>query len=160
MDVERERYKRQTEGRGRFRQKQPELDNIIAHTKWVNLAAVWTVDLPYNTALPVNARQRAGGAWVFTPLRLPAIEAGSNPDAIAKFSCSAAVCADPAHRARCCSGAWRLTASAGLRHPGAAEHASPMIGVLYLGWRERPDAASEETALSVAGDAAERMVMR
>ena len=55
-----------------------------------------------------------GGAWVFTPRRLPAIEAGSNPDAIAKFSCSAAVCADPARRARCCSGAWRLTASAGI----------------------------------------------
>jgi uncharacterized membrane protein len=137
-----------------------ELDDIIANTK-ADLVLVWAVDLANNTVRLIDARQRGGGAWVFTPRRLPAIEAGTDPDTVAKLSRGTSVCADPAQRSSLLQ---RRFAADGMRWdcaiPVPPSHAQPLIGLLYLGWKERPDAVSEETALTVAGDAAEHMVMR
>ena len=137
-----------------------ELDEIIANTS-VDLAVVWAVDLANNTMRLVDARQRGGGAWSFTPRRLPAIEAGSNPEAIAKLGRGASMCADPTTLR---SVLQRRLAADGIRWdcavPVPPSHAEPLIGVLYLGWKNLPDAAVKDAALSVAGDAAEHMVMR
>jgi uncharacterized membrane protein len=137
-----------------------ELDDIIAHTS-ADLVVVWAVDPANNTMRLIDARQRGGGAWVFTPRRLPAIEAGSVADAIAKLNRGVTVCVDPAQRSTALQ---RRLAADGIRWdcatPVPPSHAEPLIGVLYLGWKTVPDAAAEDAALAAAGDAAEHMVMR
>jgi hypothetical protein len=114
--------------------------------------SVWSVSLGTNAQQLIQARQKDGGSWAFSPKSLPVILGDTKSQLIVGVL----------HGGACVDGAGlpsllvrRLVAD-GMRRFCAVAVRGParVVGVIYLAWRWTPDATEETTYLADARDTA------
>jgi hypothetical protein len=114
--------------------------------------SVWSVSLGTNAQQLIQARQKDGGSWAFSPKSLPVILGDTKSQLIVGVL----------HGGACVDGAGlpsllvrRLVAD-GMRRFCAVAVRGParVVGVIYLAWRWAPDATEETTYLADARDTA------
>ncbi|HEY1301443.1 MAG TPA: hypothetical protein VGF07_13165 [Stellaceae bacterium] len=139
----------------------PYLDGLLSETT-ADLVSVWRVDFATNTQHYVGSSKRGGGVWPPGDGQLPALTETSSMKTVVKLLNGQATC----HGTDFNTGNLLLRRLAGDGYtwicvvpvpPGVNDMP---LAVVYLAWKQRPDAANEAAARSAATVAADKMVLR
>lgn len=139
----------------------PEALDKLVQESGADLVQVWQADLSSNSQWFIGARDKSGERPAIpSPRRLPIIVTVSDATTLVNVLAGNPVCVDI--RAEGSPLARRLTARGMAR--GCAIPIPPdpsaFVGVIYLAWRERPDASIEEVAAGAAREIAATLATR